>query len=319
MGTSGNSIGVFINENNYLGKGLGLSSNLVLSTESIKGLFSIKNPNFNDTDKSVYASLEATEIDKLKSSGYKTNKTGFSYGTQFEILDDFEFGVGNKNFYQNIETDSTASELRKKQKGDYLDSILNFDFIYDKRNQKFKPSDGFRSYYGIEIPIISETNTLSNIFDYKFYTELYDQNITSLSFFAKTSTSITNEDIKLTERNFLPSSKLRGFTAGGIGPKDGNDFIGGNYAASINLNSNLPQLMSENQNIDFLIFLDVANVWGVDYDNSLEKNNKIRSSAGIGVNWFTPIGPLNFTLSQPISKADTDSTESFRFNLGTTF
>jgi outer membrane protein insertion porin family len=59
VGTSGNSIGVFVKENNYLGKGLGLESNLTLGTDSIKGLISINNPNFNDTDKSVYATLES--------------------------------------------------------------------------------------------------------------------------------------------------------------------------------------------------------------------------------------------------------------------
>ena len=63
----------------------------------------------------------------------------------------------------------------------------------------------------------------------------------------------------------------------------------------------------------------MANVWGVDYDSSLDDSNKIRSSTGIAVDWFTPVGPLNFSLSQPISKASTDKTESFRFNLGTTF
>ena len=40
---------------------------------------------------------------------------------------------------------------------------------------------------------------------------------------------------------------------------------------------------------------------------------------GVAVDWFTPIGPLTFSLSQTLSKASTDETESFRFDLGTTF
>jgi outer membrane protein insertion porin family len=319
VGTSGESFGFFVKENNFLGKGLNLSSDVTLSTESIKGSLSVKNPNFNDTDKSVYASLEATEIDRLTDFGYKTNRTGFSYGTDFEFLDDLNFGIGNKNFYQKIETDTTASARQQKQEGDYWDSFINLDFTYDKRNQKFKTTDGFRNFYSIELPVISETNTLSNIYDYRFFTELYENNITSFSFFAKTSNSISGDDIKLTERNYLPSSKLRGFQSGKIGPKDGNDFVGGNYVSSININSTLPLFFEENQNIDFSIFLDAGNVWGIDYDSSIDESNKIRSAAGLGVDWFTPIGPLNFSLSQPISKADTDKTESFRFNLGTSF
>src|SRR5210317_221145 len=319
VGTSGESFGLFVKENNFLGKGLNLSSDVTLSTESIKGSLSVKNPNFNDTDKSVYASLETNEIDRLTDFGYKTNRTGFSYGTDFEFLDDLNFGIGNKNFYQKIETDSTASALQQKQEGDYWDSFINLDFTYDKRNQKFKTTDGFRNFYSIELPVISETNTLSNIYDYRFFTELYENNVTSFSFFAKTSNSISGDDIKLTERNYLPSSKLRGFQSGKIGPKDGNDFVGGNYVSSININSTLPLFFEENQNIDFSIFLDAGNVWGIDYDSSIDESNKIRSAAGLGVDWFTPIGPLNFSLSQPISKADTDKTESFRFNLGTSF
>ena len=67
------------------------------------------------------------------------------------------------------------------------------------------------------------------------------------------------------------------------------------------------------------MFLDAGNVWGVDYDSSIDDGNKIRSSTGIGVDWLTPIGPLNFSLSQVLTKTSTDSTETFRFNLGTTF
>ena len=52
----------------------------------------------------------------------------------------------------------------------------------------------------------------------------------------------------------------------------------------------------------------MANVWGVDYDSSLDKSNKIRSSIGVGLDWFSPVGPINFSLSQPITKKSTDIT-----------
>ena len=130
---------------------------------------------------------------------------------------------------------------------------------------------------------------------------------------------MTNKDVKLSERIFLPSSKLRGFEFGKVGPKDGGDYIGGNYAAAINFTSTIPQLLENSQNIDFIFFVDVANIWGVDYDASIDDKSKIRSSLGIGMDWLTPIGPINFTLSEALSKADTDTTQSFSFNLGTTF
>ena len=87
----------------------------------------------------------------------------------------------------------------------------------------------------------------------------------------------------------------------------------------LNLSSTLPNFLENAQNTDFLVFVDAANIWGVDYDSSIDDSNKIRSSFGVGVDWFTPIGPLSFSFSQSISKAKTDETETFRFDLGTTF
>jgi outer membrane protein insertion porin family len=319
FGTDSNSVGFFVRENNYLGKGLSVEANLQASTDRIQGLLSIENPNFNDSDKSVYSSIESIEIDKSTDYGYKTNRTGFSYGTRFEIFDDLFFGLGSTNFYEEIQTDSTASALQKAQQGDYWDTFVNLDFTLDKRNQKFKPSDGYRTSYNIQLPVISDTNTLTNTYNYNYFTELYENNVTAFSFFLKTANSISNDNVKLTERIFLPASKLRGFRSGGVGPKDGSDYIGGNYATSVNLSTSLPQILPEYQSVDFVLFFDAGNVFGVDYNSSIDKSDKIRSSAGIGVDWLTPVGPLSFSLSETFSKANTDTTESFRFNLGTSF
>ena len=57
----------------------------------------------------------------------------------------------------------------------------------------------------------------------------------------------------------------------------------------------------------------------VDYSSALNDSGEIRSSVGLGIDWMTVVGPMNFSLSHPLTKADTDKTESFRFNLGTTF
>jgi outer membrane protein insertion porin family len=140
-----------------------------------------------------------------------------------------------------------------------------------------------------------------------------------LSIYLQSANSISNDNIKLSERLFIPSRKLRGFQVGKVGPKDGNDFIGGNYLSTLNISSSVPQILENAQNIDVLVFFDAANIWGIDYSSSLNSGNKIRSSLGIGIDWITPIGPLNFSLSQPITKNSSDVTETFRFNLGTTF
>ncbi len=318
-GTNGATLSAGIRENNYLGKGLLVKADGTLTADSFKGQFMVSNPNFNNSDKSVYLNLQAIEIDRLSSFGYKTNKTGFDVGTVFEYLEDLNLGLSTRTYYEQIDTDSSASSRQKKQAGNYFDSFLNLDFDYDKRNQKFKTTDGFRSSYSIDLPLISETNTLTNKYHYKYFTELYEDNITSLSIFFQTANSINNKDIKLSERLNIPSSRLRGFESGKVGPKDGNDFIGGNFTSSINLATTVPQVLPNLQEIDVSVFFDVANVWGVDYDSSIDDGSKIRSSIGIGVDWFTAVGPMTFSLTEALSKSNTDITESFRFNIGTSF
>ena len=319
FGTSGGTIMFGVKENNYLGKGLSVDANATVSDQTFKGLLSISNPNYKNSDKSVYGSLKALEIDQLANYGYKTNKTGFELGTKFEYLRDFKLGFATSSFYEKIETDSTASARQKSQEGDYWDTFINFDFNYDKRNQKYRASDGFVSNYNMDVPLISKTNTLTNSYLYKLYGELYENNTSSLSLYLKSANSITGDDIKLSERLTIPSRRLRGFESGKVGPKDGNDFVGGNYVTAVNFNTTLPQIMPNSQNLDVSLFFDAANIWGVDYDSSINDGSKIRSSIGIGVDWFTVVGPLTFSLSEVITKDDSDIEETFRFNLGTTF
>ena len=320
VGTSGTSFIVGVKENNYLGRGIALDSNISFSSDTLKGKFGVSNPNFRNSDKAVYASAEASETDKMKTSGYKTSKTGFEFGTNFEYYDDFRIGLGTSSYLENIKTSSKASSKMQKQKGNYFDTFVNFNFDYDKRNQKFQTSDGFRSTFKTAMPVISETYTLTNTYTYKYFTELYDDNISTFSIYMKAANSIKNEDVKLSERLYAPSKRLRGFEYGKVGPKDGNDYVGGNYVSTINFTSTLPFILENSQNTDFLVFFDAANIWGVDYDSSIsDTSDDIRSAVGIGVDWFTPIGPLNFSFASPLSKSNTDKTETFRFSLGTTF
>ncbi len=319
FGTDGSSLSFAVKENNYLGRGIKLVSELSVSEETIKGQFNVKNPNFRNSDKSINLNIQSLETDKLTDSGYKTNKTGFGFGTSFEYQDDVFIGLGQDSYYEKIETNSSASTRQKSQAGNYWDTFINLNLNYDKRNQKYRTTDGFLSSYSVNLPIISENNSLTNAYIFTLYDELYEDNVTKFSFFAKAASSITNDNIKLSERIYLPSSRLRGFVSGGVGPKDGNDFIGGNYATSVNIQTSIPQLLPNIQNMDVSMFLDAGNVWGVDYDSSLSDTNKIRSSIGIGIDWFTLIGPLSASFTHPISKVNTDKTETFKFNLGTTF
>ncbi len=319
FGTDGGTLFFSLSENNYLGKGIKIDTNLKLSPEAIKGVFRTTHNNYKNTNKSLSYSIQSNEVDQLENFGYKSNKTGLSLATKFEYLDDFKLGLGTSSFYEKIETDNTASARQKKQEGDYWDTFLNIEFDYDKRNQRFKTSEGFISNYFVDLPILSTNYSVTSGYNYKYYTELYENNISSFAFSLKAAASLTGKDVKLSERLYIPSYKLRGFESGKVGPKDGDDFVGGNYISTINMSTTLPQILSNLQTVDFSLFLDAANIWGVDYDSSIDDSSKLRSSVGLAVDWFTPVGPLNFSLAQDLTKHDNDKLESFRFNLGTTF
>lgn len=316
-GTDGSSISAGIKENNYLGKGIGLSASMLISESNIKGLFKVDNPNFNNTDRSVTTTIESSTRDLMSKSGYKSSRTGFSLGTKYEQYNDFYLSPSISTYYEVIDTSANASDSKKKQKGNYFETLFSYGLTVNKLNQNFQPSDGYRTTFKQSIPVYSaDDKTFRHSINMEKYLTYGDDLVFSANFFAEAVNSI-DEDVRISKRVFLPSRKLRGFTPGKIGPQDGGEYIGGNYGSALNLTSDLP-IFNESQYIDFNIFLDFANVWGVDYSTLLD-DSKIRSATGIGFDWFTPIGPLTFSLAIPLIKEHTDETETMRFNIGTSF
>ena len=318
-GTSGGTLTFSVKENNFLGKGINLDNSVTVTENSLKGKVYVNNPNYKNTDKSLFYGLETGVEDYMSKYGYESNKTSANIGTNFEYLDDLNLGISSKNSIETLKVGSGASANQKKQAGDHFDSFLSLDFLYDKRNQKFETNDGFLSSYAVDLPILSDTSTITNSYKFKKFEEFYESNISTFSFLVRAANSLVGDDIKLSQRLFIPTRSLRGFEAGKIGPKDGDAYVGGNFISTVNMTSTLPGITENIQNVDLGIFFDAANVWGVDYDSSLEKNDEIRSAIGVGIDWLTPIGPMSFSLAQPITKSANDVTETFRFNIGTSF
>ena len=318
FGTSGQTFTLGITENNFNGNNTKLATSLTISANAIQGGLDITIPNYKYSDKSLNMDIFRVDTDLLSTSGYKNEVSNFTLGTSFEQKQDLYFSPNINLQFETLTTNSNASSTLKKQDGDYYDINFVYTILYDQRNQSYQPTSGYYSKFNQTLPLLSNKYTLSNGYDYKIYHKIAEEVISSLSFHFKSINSIDGSDVILSERVFLSKNKLRGFESRKIGPKDKNDFIGGNYASALSLGTTLPNFLPELQMIDFNLFLDVGNVWGVDYNSSLNKN-EIRSAAGLSVDVLTPIGPLNFVLSQPIAKASTDKTESFSFNLGTTF
>ena len=316
-GTQGSTVGFGVVENNFMGKNISLDTNIRINDETIKGAFSVVNPNWNYTDKALIASVESSVTDRLTDYGYETNKTGFSLGSAWEQYDDVIFSPKLRTFYEKLDTNQNASENYKKQEGEYFDTSFTYGLDLDKRNQRFQTTSGYRSKFNQSVPVVSEDTAFFNSYEFTTFNQISDM-VTRLSVQGSAINALGDEDVRVSKRLYIPAKKLRGFESGKIGPKDSGDFIGGNYTAVLNASTTLPEFGANLESIDFQLFLDAANVWGVDYDSSLDKS-ELRSSIGLGVDWYTVVGPLNFSIAQPISKADTDKTETVRFNIGTTF
>jgi outer membrane protein insertion porin family len=321
VGTSGSTIGGGIKEKNFLGKGIDLSTNLEVSEDSVKGEFIYSKPNFAYTDNTLSTSIRSTTTDYLTDFGYKVSNLGFSLGTSFEQYENLFFNPEIDLNFESLTTNSSATNTLKKQEGSYEDLYFNYGLIYDLRDSAFNPSKGNRTSFNQTIPLYSETNELINIFTFTQYKELNRSNnmIGKASLYLKNVNSVDGSDVRISKRGQIPYSRLRGFERGKVGPIDGGDYIGGNYVSALNLSTNIPTFLNTVENIDFLYFIDIANVWGVDYSDNIDDSNQIRSSTGIGIELLTPIGPLSFSFTQPITKKSSDKTETFRFNLGTTF
>ncbi len=318
IGTNGGSFLINVTENNYLGEGKSVGFDLELDAETLSGTLNYTDPNYDFLGNSINYFVSSEKNDK-SDQGYENTVTSAGIGTGFEQYKDLFASLGISASYDDLTTDDTATESLKKQKGTFSDLSGNYGFKYDKRNRAFMPTRGSILSFGQSFPIIADKSSITNTLALSSYKSFNEDVVGAGKIFLTSVNGLGSDDVRLSKRVGLSSRRLRGFERGKVGPMDGNDHVGGNYAAAVNLETNLPNLLPEDTNTDVHLFLDFGNVWGVDYDSSLEDSNKIRSSTGVTASWQSPIGPLSFTLSQNLSKADTDVTQDFSFNLGTTF
>ena len=318
IGTDGGTFAITVKENNWLGEGKAVTFDMQVDAESLAGTISYNDPNYDFLGNSLNYSISSETNDK-PDQGYENSIISAGIGTSFEQYKDVIASLSLFASRDDLKTDSTASDSLKKQKGSFDELLGEYGFTFDKRNRVFMPTSGSIIKFGQSFPFYADKRSLSNYFSVSGYKTITEDVVGASKFLISNISGLGDDDVRLSKRKFLSSKRLRGFERGKIGPVDGNDHIGGNYSAALNFEANLPNLLPEDTNTDVNLFLDFGNVWGVDYDSSLDDSNKIRSSTGVQAQWNSPIGPMSFTFSKNITKASTDKTQSFNFNIGTTF
>ena len=319
IGTTGGAVSFGVKENNWLGTGKSVEFQMDLDEESLSGVISLNDPNYDYLGNSLNYFLKSETNDK-PDQGYENTIVSAGLGTSFKQYKDITASIGSTFSFDDLRTLDTASESLKKQSGEFSELSLNYGFTFDKRNRAFMPTSGTISSFSQSLPVYADKSYISNTFSHSTYKSLSEDIIGAGKLYVSTINGVgADNDVRLSKRKNLSGKRLRGFEKGKVGPVDGNEHVGGNYAASLNFEANLPNILPEYTNTDIGAFLDFGSVWGVDYNSSIDESRKLRSTAGVALNWMSPLGPMSFVLSQNISKANTDETETFRFNLGTTF
>ena len=318
VGTEGGTFATKISENNWLGQGKILGLEFELTSESIKGELNYTDPNYDLLGNSINYRLANISNDK-PDQGYENTIFTAGVGTSFEQYRNIFTNLALNATYDDLRTNDTASNSLKKQKGEFSEITGEYGFTLDKRDRAFAPTDGSIVGFSQNLPLYADKPFISNTFFSSSYHSFGENIIGAGKIFVDAINGLNDEDVRLSKRKALSSKRLRGFQKGKVGPVDGTDHVGGNYAAAVNIEASLPNLLPDNTNADFGLFLDIANVWGVDYDSTINESNELRSSTGVAVDWSSPIGPISFIFATNLSKASTDKTESFNFNLGTSF
>ena len=315
---------VGIKESNVFGQAKELTLDLGLSTRRSSIDLSYTDPYFLDSD--VAAGIDVFNVRRNNKtySGYKHNILGFKLRAGYELFDDFRHISSYTLKRDKIhDIDNATSLFIREQQGKRTNSIIGQAFQYDKLNDRLNPTDGYRvrfdfDYYGL----VGDSEHFSSELKVANFYRISDGGGLYLGTFVEGGFIASIKDVKINDRFFLNGDRLRGFKNLGIGPRDTStgDALGGEIYYLLRNELNFPLGLPDDLGLSGLAFLDVGSIYNTNSSGSLVKDeNKLRASAGIGLTWISPFGPVKFFLTRAILKENYDKKEIFRFSFGTTY
>ena len=321
---------ISLSERNFLGKGQRLLFE-VLTSESNKSIkFGFTEPALLNRDLS--ASIDLTYLDlEPRQSSFTSNESSIRTGFGFKLGNDTRLITSLKILEEKISVPiSSNSLILKEDQGKISKSELSFDYLIDGRDSIIKPKNGFLLRSDITISGLGSRNSyIKGSARGKIYNSFFDDLITVTGELEGGFMQMQNGFSRTVDRFSLGGRSLRGFQYGQIGPREGDEPLGGeNYAVS-RIEANFPIGLPKELGFYGGIFAEAGSLWGLNYDNKkieVDANNlksvdsKIRSSVGFTLYWSTPIGPLQFNWAKPQQYlSGVDKTENFSFNIASQF
>jgi outer membrane protein insertion porin family len=323
--TSDGVLGDFsIREKNFLGRGQELSLSSTLSTKRTEFDFSFTEPYFLKRDLSAGVDLFHTTHDLQQQSQYDSRRTGGALRLGYPLADKLRQNLSYRyetNSVTNVA--STASVFIRQQEGIRTTSAVSQTLTYDVTDSKTAPTEGYSVHLTNELAGLGgDAQYVMTKVGGSFYYPVHEN--WNFSFLGEAGDVFGwgSETVRINERFYIGGDTLRGFKQAGIGPRDAiaGDALGGNKYWRGSAQLDFPSGLPEDLGVRTHMFSDFGSLWSLDQAGAgiLDKNS-IRSSAGAGVSWRSPMGPITVDLAHAITKESFDKIEVFRVNFGTRF
>ena len=311
-----------IKESNLFGEAKELSLNLGLSTRKSEIDLSFTDPYFLNKDLAAGIDIFNIRRNQKTYSGYKHNIIGFKLRTGFEIIDNLRYFSSYTLKRDKIhDIDNDTSIYIQAQEGKRVTSVIGQALQYDELNDRINPTDGYRVRFDVDyFGLGGDSEHILTELKIANFLRITDGVI--LGNFLEGGYIASIKEVKINDLFFLNGDQLRGFKNLGVGPRDSStsDSLGGEVYYVNRNELTFPIGLPDDLGIGGLIFADIGTVYNTSSSGSnIRDESSLRASAGIGLSWLSPFGPVKFYLSKAILKENYDKKEIFRFSFGTTY
>lgn len=313
-----------IKESNLLGTGQQLSTNFILAARRKDAEVSFTNPYFLDRELSAGIDVFRSYQDFTQESSYISDITGTtlraSYALQEKLQHTLYYTIHQNKISQ---VPSYASIYIQEQEGTNVTSAVGQTLAYDQRDNKQNPTKGYFLSLTQEVAGLGgDDKYLKHEAKASYYYPVAPKWVLSVMGSGGYIYGFGGQDIRITNRFFLGGDDLRGFQDAGVGPRDSltRDALGGNEYYEATAELNFPLGLPDELGVSGAVFTDAGSLWRSDDTGAnVFATNSLRVSAGVGILWTSPFGPIRIYYGQPILKEPEDRTEAFRFSFGTRF
>jgi outer membrane protein insertion porin family len=313
-----------IRERNFLGRGQDVLLATTIAGERSEYDLSFTEPYFFNRDLSAGVDLFHTTRDLQDESSYDQTTTGgalrMSYPLTKKLRQQIKYRIQN-NEIDEVGVD--ASRFIRDQEGKRSTSAIGQTLTYDNLDSTIKPTDGYKAWFETEVAGLGgDAKFISGKTGASYFYPITKKVIFNTLGEVGSIAGYGDEDVRINERYFLGGRTLRGFEQSGIGPRDvsTDDALGGNAFYRGSTEISFPSGLPDELGIGLHVFSDYGSLWDLDDSGAdIVDENSIRVSAGMGVSWQSPLGPIRVDLASPIIDEDFDKDEIFRFDFGTRF